>query len=69
MNPVYAIMESRHRWLILAGLSFGAGCFGAMAMLADGWSHTLARVWLYAGLLVAIYFVVRAVLDWNSRLE
>lgn len=67
MNPVYSIMESRHRWLILAGIAFLAGIFGAIEMLALVWPHMVARVWLLAFLALTVYFLVRAVLDWKRR--
>lgn len=69
MNPVYSILESRYRWLILAGLSFTAGCVGAMMMLAFTWKHEIALVWLYLGLLLTIFFCGRAFLDWKSDAE
>lgn len=67
MNPVYSIMESRHRWLILAGIAFLAGLFGAIEMLALVWPHMVARVWLLAFLALSLYLLVRAVLDWKQR--
>jgi hypothetical protein len=69
MNPVYSILESKYRWLILAGISFTAGCVGAMMMLALAWSHGVARVWLYLGLVLTVFFCVRAFLDWKSAAE
>jgi hypothetical protein len=68
VNPIYAILESPHRWLILAGLSFLAGLLGTMMMLAYAWPHWLARVWFLIGLALAIYFLVQAFLDWNADL-
>ena len=50
MNPIYAVIESPYRWLILAGIAFLVGTFGAMAMLAYAWPHTIDRIWLVAGL-------------------
>jgi hypothetical protein len=69
VNPVYSILESRYRWLILSGLSFTAGCVGAMMMLAFTWKHGVALVWLYLGLLLTIFFCVRAFLQWKSEAE
>ena len=69
MNPVYSILESKYRWLILAGLSFTAGCVGAMMVLAFQWAHPVALVWLYAGLLASVYFGARAFLEWKSQVE
>jgi hypothetical protein len=69
VNPLYSILESRYRWLILAGLSFTAGCVGAMWMLALDWSHEIILVWLYLGLVLAIGFCVRAFIDWKSAAE
>lgn len=61
-------MESPHRWLILAGISFLAGCFGAIEMLALVWPHVIAHIWLIAFLLLTAYFLVRAFLEWKRRL-
>ncbi len=69
MSPVYSILESKQRWLILAGLSFVAGCVGAMMILAFAWSHAIALVWLYLGLILALAFCVRAFLDWKTQME
>ena len=69
MNAVYAILESKYRWLSLAGISFTAGCVGAMMMLALAWSHVVALVWLYLGLALTIYFCVRAFLEWKADAE
>lgn len=68
MNPVYAIMESPHRWLILAGISFLAGSLGAIEMLALVWPHIVARIWLLAFLLLTVYFLIRAFLRWKNNL-
>lgn len=69
MNPIYAILESPHRWLILAGVSFLAGCIGAMTMLAFAWNRAIPRVWLYLALALTLYFAVRAFLQWKSETE
>jgi hypothetical protein len=69
VNPLYAILEHRYSWLILAGLSFTAGCVGAMMMLAFTWSHDLARAWLYLSFVLTIYFGLRAFLHWKSQAE
>jgi hypothetical protein len=64
VNPIYAVMESPYRWLILAGIAFLVGTFGAMAMLAYAWPHTIDRIWLLAGLLATIVFLVLAAREW-----
>jgi len=69
MNAVYTILESKYRWLKLAGMSFTAGCVGAMMMLALTWRHEVALVWLYLGIVLAIYFCVRAFLEWKAGAE
>jgi hypothetical protein len=69
MNALYSILESKYRWLSLAGISFTAGCVGAMMMLALAWSHGVALAWLYLGLLLTLYFCVRAFLEWKSAAE
>lgn len=69
MNPIYSIMESPYRWLILAGITSLAALVGTMAILAYGWSHTFARGWLYTTLVVTVYFLVRAFIFWTSGLE
>lgn len=69
MNPVYSVLESEYRWLILAGLSFGAGFVGAIAMLAFIWPHTLARIWFYAGFVLGLYFLIRAFLEWKASVD
>lgn len=65
MNPVYTIMESPHRWLILAALSLAIGAIGAMAMIAYTWPHWLARAWLYLGILATLSFLVSAFVEWQ----
>ena len=40
-----------------------------MAMLAFQWSHILALIWLYAGLLATATFLILALLDWKQRSE
>jgi 4-hydroxybenzoate polyprenyltransferase len=69
MNPLYTILESPHRWLILAGISFTAGFFGAIMMIAYTWPHAASRIWFYAGMIVALYFLARAFWDWKQRTE
>ena len=66
MNPIYAIVESPYHWLIFAGLSFLAGLLGTMIMLSQGWSHWLERIWFLVALVLAIYFLVQAILEWNE---
>jgi hypothetical protein len=67
VNPIYAMLESPHRWLILAGLSFLAALLGTMMMLAYTWPHWLARTWLYATLVITVYFLAQAFLDWRAE--
>jgi heme/copper-type cytochrome/quinol oxidase subunit 3 len=69
MTIVYAILESPHRWAILAGIAATSGLVGAMAILAWDWSVWLARVWVLAGLVVAAYFMVRLVLEWKEQVD
>jgi hypothetical protein len=69
MNPLYTILEHRYRWLILAGLSFTAGCVSAIMMFALIWNHEVIRIWLYVGFVLTIYFVVRAFLQWKEEAE
>lgn len=69
MNPIYTVMESSHRWSILAAISFGLGCIGAMWMLALGWAHPVVLVWLLAGIVGALYFLVRGFLQWRAEVE
>jgi membrane protein implicated in regulation of membrane protease activity len=69
VNAYYSILESRHRWLILAAIAFAAATVGAIVMLAYGWPHTLVRVWFYAGALLTVYLLVRAFLQWKESVE
>lgn len=69
MNPLYTILESKYRWLSLAGICFTAGCVGAMMMLALTWKHGVALAWLYLGLLATLFFGIRAFLEWKSAAE
>ena len=69
MNPIYTIMESQHRWSILAAIAFGAGCLGAMMMLAYAWPHPLALIWLLAGVAACAYCLIRALLQWREGVE
>lgn len=64
MNPIYAIRESPHQWQILAGISFLLGLLGTMMMLAYGWPHPLARIWLLLAALLAVFFLGRALKEW-----
>ena len=66
MNPWYTLMESEHRWLYLSVIVFGAGCIGAIAVVGYGWSHTLARIWFYAALLVTIGLLFKAYAEWRN---
>lgn len=69
MNPIYSLLESPHKWLILAGLAFGVALVGAMAMLAFVWPHWLAKAWFYVGLVATLYFLARAFLKWHGETE
>jgi hypothetical protein len=69
LNPVYAIRESPHRWLILAGIAFLLGTFGAMFMLAYVWPHWLARLWLWAGLIATAALLCMAFIEWKRTTE
>ena len=69
MNPWYTLMESEHRWLYLSAIVFGAGCVGAIAIVGYGWSHTLARIWFYAALLVTVGLLIKAFLEWRNPPE
>jgi len=69
VNPVYGILESPHRWIILAGLSFLAACVGAIAMMGYGWSHTVAQIWFYAGFVTAVVCLGRSILQWKRAVE
>ena len=61
MSPYYTIMESPHRWSILAALNFGAACIGTVVMLSWGWAHWLCTLWFYAGTILALVFAFLAV--------
>jgi len=69
VNPIYSILESPHRWLILASLAFGAGVVGAIVMIVYDWPHDLARVWFYASLVVTLYCVGRGLISWKQAVE
>lgn len=69
MNPVYSILESPHRWTILAGLSILAAVIGAIAMMAYGWPHTVELIWFYAGLAATLFFLARALIGWKTSVE
>jgi hypothetical protein len=62
-------MESPHRWLILAGISFLAALTGTIFMFAFVWPHGLARAWLLAGLALTALFLLRAGIDWKRAME
>ena len=69
MIVVYAILESPHRWSILAGISLGAGILGAVIIIAYGWSHWLARIWFLAGLAIALYCAVSLLLQLKAEID
>ena len=68
MNPVYLVLESRHRWLIIVAIASGAAVVGAILMIVYNWPHLLARIWFYVGLAVSLYAVWRAFSDWRAGL-
>jgi hypothetical protein len=69
VTPYYAIMESRHRWLILAGLSFGSALVGAIMMLAWNWPHPFIQAWFYLGAALTVTFLIQAARTWWSAAE
>jgi hypothetical protein len=69
VSIVYAILESPHRWVILAGIFATSGLVGAMAFLAWGWNVWLARVWIIAGLALAAYCLVRLLLQVKEQVD
>ena len=69
MTIIYAILESPHRWAILAGISATAGLVGAMAIIAWDWSLWFARIWILTGLALAAYFLVRLILQWKAQVD
>ena len=69
MNPLYSLMESPHRWWLLAGISFVAGCFGGIILLAYRLPHLLGQIWLYACLFAAIAFLVAGIQEWKSTMD
>jgi hypothetical protein len=40
-----------------------------MAMLMHQWSHLFVKVWIYAGLVLTAYFLVRAFLEWKAGVD
>ena len=66
---VYAITDSRHHWLILAGIAFAAALLGTMAILAYGAGHALGLVWFYALAALTLYCLVRAFMEWRAGAE
>lgn len=70
MNNIrYSIMESPHRWLILAGITGLVTLLGTMTILVYAWSHVFGRVFFYAGFAVTIAFLLLALLDWKDRVQ
>jgi hypothetical protein len=70
MNNIrYSIMESPHRWLILAGITALVTLLGTMTILVYAWSHVFGRIFFYAGLAVTIAFLLLTLLDWKERVE
>jgi hypothetical protein len=66
---IYAVLESPHRWAILAGISATAGLVGAMAIIAWDWSLWFARIWILTGLALAVYCLVRLLLQWKAQID
>lgn len=69
MNPVYSILESPHRWFILAAIALGAAFVGTIFMLAYTWPHWLARVWFYLCLAAAIILLARGLYEQRNRTD
>lgn len=73
-NIQYSIMESPHRWIILAGITALATLLGTMTILiyatsnVSAW-HVVARIFFSAGLAVTIALLVASLLDWKDRVE
>jgi hypothetical protein len=67
VNPVYAILESPHRWSILASAAFVTGIAGAIVIITYNWSHWFGRVWFIVWFVASLFFVARLVLDWKNR--
>jgi hypothetical protein len=65
----YAIAESPHRWLILAGITITAGLIGTLLMLAFEWPHVVAAIWMWASIFITLAFLVAAFVDWKNRIE
>jgi fatty acid desaturase len=68
-NFWYSIRESPQMWLILAGISGLLTLVGTIAFIAYGWSHILAKLYLYVGLAVVLVCLIMALLDWKERME
>jgi hypothetical protein len=69
VTPIYSILESPHRWWILAGIGLTAAFIGTIFMLAFRWPHSLAIIWFYLCLIAAIYCAICGILDWKARTE
>ena len=69
MNPYYTVMESRHRWSILAAVSFTAASLGAIVMLAWDWPHALIRLWFYVGFGLTVTFLFQAARTWWEEIS
>jgi hypothetical protein len=69
VNTVYAILESPHRWLILAGIAFTTACVGAIMMMAFTWQHAVELVWFYLFFVATLYFLARALWEWKVRIS
>lgn len=69
MSLVYPILESPHRWAILAGISMVAACAGAIMIMGYGWPHQLALIWFVTGFLATLFFLTRSAWDWLLRVQ
>jgi hypothetical protein len=63
------ILESRHRYLILAGTFFLVGCLGSIVMLVHNVDLSLARGWFYLFLTASLYSLTRGFLEWKAEVE
>jgi uncharacterized membrane protein len=68
-NIRYSIIESPHRWSILAGITAVVTLVGTMAIIIYDWSHVFARVFFYAGLGITLVFLIMALLEWKDRVQ
>jgi hypothetical protein len=70
MNNIrYTVMESPHRWLILAGITALVTLLGTITILVYAWSHLFGRVFFYAGFALTAAFLLLALLDWKDAVQ